>query len=141
MTNLESPPRVIFFQANNNQSKLNKLLQISLYHFEKAEDLFILTPDEKATKFVDDLLWENPKSSFLPHSRKETFSNEKILISSTQKNLFPFLFNLTEKVIQIVDSLKLIYEFDDVTSPKKKDLSGKKFKFYKEKGFLIEMQY
>ncbi len=138
MINLKN--RVIFFQIKDVKTKLIRLIQTAMNHFEKKEKLLIQASDEASVNYVDELLWKAPIESFLPH----VVSNEKIddfiVITKAQENLNNalYLFNLSQEIVQLDTSYKIIYDFDDFTSAKRKENSKKRFEIYKKAGLKIE---
>ncbi len=131
--------KAIFFDVKNATDKLKKIYQTATSHFEKKEPLLILVSDAAAALFIDEWLWKIEDASFLPHAVSDTPSKEIILISTTQEaHERPFLFNLGADLPMRTDKIKIFYEFDDSSSPSKKELSKKKFTYYRNLGFLIE---
>ena len=63
-----------------------------------------------------------------------------IVITKSQENLNKsvYLFNLSQDLIDLDTSYKIIYDFDDFTSPKKQEKSKKRFEVYREAGLKIE---
>ena len=114
--NTPSNTRVVFFQVNDNHSKLKIIVETAQTHFKKKEPFLIIVEDDMALKFVDDLLWKLPSSSFLPHSIAESETSELITLTKCKKNL----------------------KFEDLTAPIKKNLSSLRYDAYKGAGFLIE---
>lgn len=140
MSTPSNPTRVVFFQVQDNQTKLNKIIESAHHHFRKKEPLLILVEDEKAEKFVDELLWKYPVSSFLPHIVADSPSNEFVVITKCKKNLnnARFAFNLCPTSLFLDEPFKIIYEFEDLTAPAKKNLSSQRFDTYKKAHFFIE---
>ena len=140
MMNLKN--RVIFFQIKNVKAKLIKLVQTAMHHFEKKEKLLIQVSDEASLNYVDELLWKVPIEGFLPHIVSEKSVDDFIVITKTQGNLnkSPYLFNLSQEIIDLDISYKIIYDFDDYTSPKKQEKSKKRFEIYRQAGLKIESQ-
>ena len=140
MMNLKN--RVIFFQIKDVKSKLIKLVQTAMHHFEKKEKLLIQVLDEASLNYVDELLWKVPVEGFLPHVVSEKQIDDFIVITKTQENLnkSPYLFNLSQEIIDLDTSYKVIYDFDDYTSPKKQEKSKKRFQVYRQAGLKIESQ-
>ena len=138
MMNLKN--RVIFFQIKNVKAKLIKLVQTAMHHFEKKEKLLIQVSDEASLNYVDELLWKVPIEGFLPHVVSEKSVDDFIVITKTQENLnkSPYLFNLSQEIIDLDTSYKIIYDFDDYTSSKKQEKSKKRFEVYRQAGFKIE---
>lgn len=131
--------KIVFFQIKKSSEKLLRITQIASNHFENKKHLLFLTPDEKALKFVDDLLWNEPKFSFLPHVTSDVLCEELIVITQKPINLnhSQCIFNLTQEPILDLPC-SIIYEFDDATDKNRSSVSKKKFQTYREKNFLIE---
>ena len=84
--NSPSNTRVIFFQVNDNQTKLQKIVESAHTYFAKKEP-FLIVVEEAGLKFVDELLWKFPETSFLPHNIQETDSSDLIVITKSRTNL------------------------------------------------------
>ena len=140
----EIPPnsftRVVFFQVHDVLTKLKKIVETTQFHFERKEPFLILVEDAKAQNFVDELLWKQPETGFLPHLATDDPSTEKVTITKTKKNLNEarFVFNLCSTPLFIEGPFKIIYEFEDLTAPSKKNLSTLRFDAYKQAGLSIE---
>lgn len=132
--------RVIFFQVNDNASKLKKIIETAQLHFEKKEPILIFVEEEKSEKFVDELLWKQPSTSFLPHVVSDGPTNELVVITKSKNNVnnAKLAFNLCPTSLLLNEPLKIIYEFEDLTAPVKKNLSSQRFDAYKKAGFFIE---
>jgi len=132
--------KIIFFQIKDIKTKLIKIIQIAMYHFEKKENLIIQGQDEASLRFVDELLWKLPKESFLPHVVTDNKSNDFIVITKSKKNLNNafYKFNLCQDLIEFDNTYKIIYDFDDYISLNKKQKSQKRYEFYKKLGLIIE---
>jgi DNA polymerase IIIc chi subunit len=139
---INSNKKVIFFKVLDVKTKLLRILQTSLRHFENKEKLLIKAFDEASLKFVDDLLWKEPKSSFLPHVIATDFVEDFIVLTKSFKNLNNsyYMFNLCQDIIDINDYFKVIYDFDDHTSKVKKDSSNKRYQLYRKLNFNIEQR-
>jgi DNA polymerase-3 subunit chi len=134
------PPRVVFFQVHDIAKKLQKIVETAQFHFEKKESFLILVEDSKAQNFVDELLWKQPDTAFLPHVATDDPSTEKVVIAKTKKNIneASAIFNLCPTPLFIEGPFKIIYEFEDLTTPSKKNLSTLRFDAYKQAGLAIE---
>jgi DNA polymerase IIIc chi subunit len=137
---IRSKSKVVLFQIKDVKSKLIKLLQISMHHFEKKEKLLIQVDNEISQKFVDELLWKSPIDSFLPHSSSDNMIEDFIVITKSKKNINQalYLFNLCQDVTSLDTSFKIIYDFDDYTTMTKQAFSQKRFLAYKNASLLIE---
>ncbi len=132
--------RVIFFQVNDTLTKLKKIVEVAHTHFGKNEPLLIFVEEEKGEKFVDELLWKEPVTSFLPHIVSDEPTKELVVITKSKSNLngAKVAFNLCPTSLFLNEPLKMIYEFEDLTAPVKKNLSSQRFDAYKKAGFFIE---
>ena len=109
-------------------------------HFEKKDPFLIFAEDIKAQSFVDELLWKFPEESFLPHLASDDSTKELVVVTKSKKNVntAKAAFNLCPTPLLIDGSFRIIYEFEDLTSPAKKELSGQRFDAYKKAHYLIE---
>lgn len=132
--------RVIFFQVSDNAAKLKKIVEMAQYHFSHKEPLLFFVEEEKSEKFVDELLWKQPPTSFLPHVVTDLPSNDFIVITKSKNNVnnAKVVFNLCPTALFLSEPVKIIYEFEDLTAPIKKNLSSERFDCYKKAGFLFE---
>ncbi len=135
-----SPTRVVFFQVNESGSKLEKLIETARTHFGKKEPFLIFVEDEKGEKYVDDLLWKIPKTGFLPHLPSDGPTNERLVITKKKCNVnnAKIAFNLCPHPLFVDPPFKIIYEFEDSTTPIKKNFSLERFEAYKRAGYFIE---
>ena len=129
-------PKVVFLQIKTQQDKLSIIIKTATFHFENKKPLLFITADEKAEKFVDELLWKEPKFSFLPHN-----SSPIDLIVITRQiintNSAKYIFNLTPEPISDF-SFNIIYELDDFSKKQSIYIAKQKFNFYKSRKCLIE---
>jgi len=128
--------RAVFFQVRRPNEKLSRLTTICASHFEKKEPIIIFVEDDKGAQYVDELLWKSPPTAFLPHSLE---SKDIITITSTKKKFgeHRIAFNLCPTPL-LLDGFKIVYDFEDLTSPIKQNLSALRFDAYKKAGYLIE---
>jgi len=132
--------RVVFFPVRDNKEKLKKLVEQVAFHFERKESIILFTEDEKAAHYVDELLWKSPSTSFLPHVLTEGDTSEYVAINFSRKNVnqAKYAFNLCPTPLLIEGSFKIIYDFEDLSSPSKQQFSTLRFDAYKKDGYLIE---
>lgn len=132
-------PKIIFIQIKKASDKLINITKTAALHFENKKHILFLTEDEASQKYVDDLLWKEPKFSFLPHCVSDSASEDYIVITTNKVNVNNCLhvFNLTSEPFNYFDC-SIIYEFDDQTDKKRALISKTKFKFYKDHGHIIE---
>lgn len=140
MSHLPSPTRVIFFQVSDNGSKLKKIIEMAHFHFGKKEPFLILVEDDKSKNYVDELLWKSPSTSFLPHTASDVPTTDWVVITKTKTNVNQarIAFNLCPTSLLIEGPFRIIYEFEDLSTPSKKNLSSQRFDAYKRAGFFIE---
>jgi len=132
--------RVVLFQVKEVKEKLFRLAETAAGHFEKKEPILIAVEDEKTEQYVDELLWKTPVSSFLPHLVAQTTTHEFVVITRTKQNLNQarYAFNLCSTPLLIDGPFRIIYDFEDLTSPHKKQLSALRFDSYKKAQWAIE---
>lgn len=133
------PSRVVLFQVRQANLKVAKLIQTIGAHFEKKEHILIVVEDEKTMLYVDELLWKMPPTSFLPHAVAENNTSAFVAITKSRVNVnqAKFAFNLCPTPL-LIEGIRLIYDFEDLTSPLKQQLSTVRFDAYKKAGCLIE---
>src|SRR3989344_5141551 len=121
---MSSETRVVFFQVRDAATKLRCIVETAQSHFEKKEPFLILVEDEKSQKFVDELLWKLPETSFLPHLSTDSPAKDPLIITKTKQNLnqAKIAFNLCSTPLLIDGPFRIIYEFEDLSSPNKKNL-------------------
>lgn len=131
--------RVVFFQVADAASKLKRIVETARSHFLKKEPLLLFVEDEKSQHFVDELLWRLPETSFLPHIATDKAAKEPIAITKTKTNVNAalFAFNLCSTPL-LLPGFKIIYDFEDLTAPNKKNLSSLRFNAYKEARLFLE---
>ena len=129
--------RVVFFQTANTTVKLACITETARSHFIKKESLLFFVEDEKAERFLDELLWKLPPASFLPHAISDPSS--LISITSTKTNITQthFAFNLCPTPL-LLPGFKIIYDLEDLSSPHKQTFSTKRFEAYKAARLPIE---
>lgn len=129
--------RIVFFQVRDNGSKIQKIIEMATFHLHKKEKLLFFVEDEKAEKFVDELLW---KVGFLPHVTADGPTNDFLVITKLKVNVneASFAFNLCPTPLFLNDAIPVLYEFEDGTTPVKKNFSSVRFDAYKKAGYLIE---
>ncbi len=134
-----SETRVIFFQVADSSAKLKSIAETAKKHFIHRDSLIFFTEDEKAQSFVDELLWKFPPHSFLPHVAVDTITTERIAITKTKENVNHalFAFNLCSTPL-FLSGFKLIYDFEDLSTPNKKSLAESRFSAYRKAHFLLE---
>lgn len=141
-TSDEIKPRVVFFQIKMPQDKPSCLVQIVKRHFLHKEPILIVVEEDKALRFVDELLWKHDPDSFLPHAILEQTGQEWIAITKVKKNQNSarYAFNLCPTPLLIDGPFRTIYEFEDATNASKKNLTNLRYDAYKKAGYPIESQ-
>jgi DNA polymerase III subunit chi len=134
------PTKVIIFPVKDSASKVSALYRISAMHVDKKEKLKILVPDQTTLEFVDRLLWNEPKESFLPHSCGVPLPFQDFLYISLalpQIDDYGAVFNLCSSPCVSSQPLKIIYEFEDLSHPQKRIFFQNKFNAYQKSGFIL----
>lgn len=131
---------LILFQVADGLSKKKSIVETAQRHFKKKELLIFFVEDDKAQSFVDELLWKMPECSFLPHIASDHITTEKIVITKTKSNLNKanFAFNLCSTPL-LLPEFKLIYDFEDLSTPNKQRLASIRLNAYKEAGLIFEV--
>lgn len=131
---------VVFLEIHKNTQKIKKIIDTVAYHFEKKEPFQFIVSDENSKNFLDDLLWKTPITGFLPHKTSNLPCNDMIIITLEKEilNQAKTVFNLTQEPLNLNQSVRIIYEFDDQSNPEKTQISKKKYHFYKEQKYYIE---
>ncbi len=130
--------KVIFLEVHDSSAKLLHLCRIAERHFTAKEPLQILVPDKAALEFVDALLWRLPEESFLPHATSEIPTQELVVITTERAilNSALALFNLATSAF-LDHPVKTVYDFDDHSSPEKKQASQHRYLAYRQAGLPI----
>jgi DNA polymerase IIIc chi subunit len=130
--------KVTFLNYPTPQEKIKKLLSIVQTYYKEKKFLYILTENPAITDYVDKLLWEHPKDSFLPHTTQLGTSSWICINSSL---IFPettyAFFNLTSNPINPPHTTCKIYELEESKSGEKKKIFEKKYKFYQDAGYHL----
>ena len=122
------------------KTKLLRIVETAQSHFVKKEPFLIFVEDEKAEKFVDELLWKTPETSFLPHVVAHGPTRDLLAITRLKQNVneTKIVFNLCPTPLLIEGPFRIIYEFEDLTTPHKQNFSALRFEAYKQAQFLCE---
>jgi DNA polymerase IIIc chi subunit len=136
----DASSRIVLFQVKEPKTKLHHLAATARSHFEKKEHFLIVVEDDKSLEFVDELLWKFPPTSFLPHAIAAEETDELIAITKVKKNLnhARYAFNLCATPLLIEGPFRIIYDFEDLSSPGKQQLSALRYSAYKNQKLLIE---
>jgi len=128
-----SLPEVHFFTVRSKEQKLEKFIEKVTFHFQKKIPLLIKSPDQVSLEFLNRLLWSTPFEGFLPHSIDQD-DLITLTFGSFQQKEVNSLFNLAISPEQLPTRYKTIYEFEDLTSPKKGEIFKQHFQFYRQAG-------
>lgn len=131
--------QIVFFPVQGSQDKLAKLCAIARRHFENNDPLLVMTADEKARDFVDELLWRMPPESFLPHTASDIPCQGTIVVTSSRENISQArtIFNLTPEPLFHFDLT--IYEFEE-HSPQRRQATEARYRTYRDKGLPIRIE-
>jgi len=137
---MHSSERVVFFQIRKPVDKLKYICEMAHMHFAKKEHLLFVVEDVKAQDFVCELLWKSPDTSFLPHVAADEPTQDFIAITKSKTNVngARIAFNLCSTPLLIEGPFRIIYEFEDLTTPSKSNLSSLRFDAYKAAHYMIE---
>lgn len=132
--------KIFYISLKTPADKVRFLVKVATDHYQKNKKLFILTADNKTTEYVDNLLWAEPKESFLPHFASQTILDESIVISSEKANLnqAKVVLNLTaEPIDSVALKLQSIIEIEDTSSAAKIQVFKKKLAYYQKESLAI----
>ncbi len=135
-----SEVKVIFFTIKDSSAKVRALIQTVSSHFMRKEKIQIIVPEKNSLEFVDNLLWTQPKESFLPHSTEVLLPFQDLIFLSLplpSVEPYPIVFNLCPAPYNPTPSLKILYELEDLTHPQKAAAFQSKFKQYQKAGFTL----
>lgn len=137
----QHPTQIVFFSVQDTQDKLAKLCAIAKGHFEKNDPLLVMTADEKARNFVDELMWRVPADSFLPHTASDMPCRDLIAITSSRQNTNQArtIFNLTPEPLFFEELGLTIYEFEEHISEQRRKSSEARYRAYRDRGYSIRM--
>ena len=129
---------IIFLEVKSGKEKMELVLQKAKEHFEKRQKLFFLTENDKVKKYIDELLWLEPKSGFLPHACDDLSAPLVIVDTMILPSMSRYIFNLTRSALSLEEPFRQVYEFDDSSSEEKKNIVKEKFHYYSSKKYEIQ---
>lgn len=80
---------ILFFEVTTPQSKKECIVGLAYQYSILNQNIQFLVEDEPAAKFLDQLLWNYPTSSFLPHTLGHHPKVEKIAIFTKAQITWP----------------------------------------------------
>ena len=128
--------KVFCLQASSPKEKLQKITSIVYEHYEMKKKLLLKTEHQDISDYLDKLLWEVPKDSFIPHSL--SLPSDSFIIISDLPIIDPSMcsiFNFTKQ--PITTSVSKIYEIDDSTSLERKEIFENKYRYYSREGYHL----
>jgi len=128
--------KVTFLQAASSKEKIYKLLSIITSYYESKKKLLLKTDSEAVVAYLDKLLWEFPKESFLPHHTSCLESGFIYLSSEVPPDCYS-IFNFTRNPILEPNNLAKVYEFEDVSSQEKKRIFEDKYAAYSKASYHL----
>ena len=128
-------PKAIFFKIENVAQKLTRIIRIAHYHFLRKEALLILAPNEKAVKYVDELLWKEPIEGFLPHKVATENCSDILVITEKAQNLNNAIFAINLCPQMPLQGFSQVYDFAE---KEKRVVFEKKSLQYQKLGYDIE---
>ncbi|MBM3194792.1 MAG: DNA polymerase III subunit chi [Chlamydiae bacterium] len=132
---------VTLFTIKQKGDGAKKILTICQKAVEKKIFLKIFCSNPESIRFLDQLLWQFPEHSFLPHATEENYTCEPILLSVQQEIKKPFthlIWLLKEPPPQELKWSHL-YDFEDQSSPDSLQHSNNRYQFYKQMGCKISL--
>lgn len=133
-----SSVKVTCLQVSSPKEKIQKLFSIVYGYYNQTKKLLLKSDSQETSDYLDKLLWEHPKESFLPHSLHYS-ATSYIYISALET--FPSdiyaIFNFTKKPITPTVSVTKIYELEDLTSSERQKIFESKYRFYLDQGYHL----
>ena len=136
-------PRVIFYRVKENATKIQLICKKGEEAFSQEKRLLIAVPNFQAAQYIEELLWRNPRESFMPHVVTDTPTSEWIAITmQNEKNVNQAtrLLNLCTTPSPFYEHIKEIYEFYDASLPEKGELSEQRLQYYTSKGCVVKIE-
>ncbi|MBS3904250.1 MAG: DNA polymerase III subunit chi [Simkania sp.] len=130
--------KIFLIPTATTQEKVRTLTTLAAQHFYAKEPFLIVAPDEKALQFIDELLWKEPKESFLPHMISHIPCSSLITLTTIKENLnqASHALNLTTSPF-FCPNITIIYEFDEQTNGPRREALEARYHAYREKGCPI----
>ncbi len=134
-----SASKVIFFHIQDNAKKIQCICDTVRHFFYEDQALLIMVPSDEAAQYVDQLLWRQPKESFIPHMVANSTNDALVAITTTENNVneAKILVNLLPDCRAIFNKFPVIYDFLDGTHPEKKQKSQTRLAYYQEHNYEI----
>ncbi|MBM3195272.1 MAG: DNA polymerase III subunit chi [Chlamydiae bacterium] len=132
---------VTLFSIQKRPDKASRIWTLCKKAIEKKIYLQIICPQQKTVEFVDNLLWQSPLDSFVPHALEHDHGLEPILITQKTEIKKPFTHILWLNKNPPPLDLKWVhlYDFDDQSSTESAKESSVRYHFYKENGCKISL--
>ncbi len=137
-----STPEVIVTKVASSKQKLKWLNRSVSDAFSEGKHILIFVSSLEVAQFVDHFLWEQPTSSFLPHSIADQASQDPIVISWQMANLnqAEVIINLSTTAVKWQEGIEKIFELDDGSKPATQELLMAKLTYYQEVGLPIHRE-
>ena len=116
--------KITFCPVKTTAAKLAKIVEVGTTHFNKGEPILFLVSDDASWEFLDKLFWTLPAESFLPHPCK------LIQVRHSLDPAYATVFNLSPAPL-LQETIKIIYELEDHTSPDKLKASQDRYHAYR----------
>lgn len=132
-------PQVTFLTVKDNSTKLTRLLKLIDYLYKQEKIILIFAPNMEVAKYIDNLLWKSPETSFIPHEIANDRKRERVIITTSSDPIMGVdtLVNLSPKLHPNFQHFIEIFELFDKTSRQKEELSLEKKELYHTKKYLI----
>jgi DNA polymerase-3 subunit chi len=133
---------VVFYGTPTAQAKRARVCNATYEQYVLGKKVLVRAPNEVAAKYLDDLLWEVPVERFLPHSVTDESTDERIVITTADRNIndADVLLNLAAEPSPMASRFKLVIELYDTTSAAKKNQSEHRAEAYRRKGLEVSSQ-
>lgn len=128
-------PSAIFLTVRDNLAKISRVCGVVDHLFRQNRKCVISVPNVEVAKYIDDMLWKYPATSFTPHMISNSANGETILITTTRDPFkgYPTLINLSPELHENMHHFDTIYELYDSSTPEKEEASRRKVEAYRQK--------
>jgi len=132
---------ITFLKVSDNKQKTHRLSEALHEQYHLGKKILIRVANAAVANFVDELLWKEPKNSFLPHAVKSAPTPERVVITNKQDNLnqAEILVNLTHYPVKDYKVYEKIIELYDTSAPDKELNSREKQQAYETHGLSIHL--
>ena len=127
-----------YLRRDDREQKLQIACRLAAQAYRRQKTVFILTPHEDDTKRIDDMLWNQPKNSFIPHaaSVQQTKPLTPVRISNELPNdSLYLLINLTDDTIEMPGRAERVFE---LATPLERERAMARYEYYQNHNCAVQ---